>query len=244
MEISPQTLQGEALPVSLQALPEPPARLFLHGSLPSGPRVAVVGTRRPTPEALDYAAFLSSWLAERGVVILSGGAKGIDEAAHRGALAVSGGTVVVAPSSFDRPFPAKHGALYADIIARGGGYLSRFERGVRATRSHFFDRNGLLVALSDALIVVEAPLRSGSRNAAKWARRLQRPWFVVPSPPWNERGRGCILELQLGGRALAGPEEVLRVLAESRPTAASARVKPAEAAPPVWPALVDDGSLA
>jgi len=66
--------------------------------------------------------------------------------------------------------------------------------------------------LCDALIVVEAPVRSGARNAAKWARRLGRPCFVVPSPPWIESGRGCIAELQLGARALGGPEEVMQLL--------------------------------
>jgi DNA processing protein len=210
----PQVLEGGGLPRALLDMPEPPARLFLHGSLPEGPRVALVGTRRPTSQALAYAEFLASWLAARGVVILSGGAKGIDRAVHAGALA-SGLTVVVAPSSFDRPFPAKHRALFEEIVERGGGYLSRFESDTPARNHQFLERNGLLVALSDALVVVEAPLRSGARNAAKWARRLGRPYFVVPSPPWNERGRGCILELQLGARALAGPDEVLRALDES-----------------------------
>lgn len=209
----PRVLEGAALPRALLQLPEPPARLFLHGSLPPGPRVALVGTRHPTPEAVAYAEFLSSWLAARGVVILSGGAKGIDRAAHEGALA-SGLTVVVAPSSFDRPFPAKHRSLYEAIVEGGGGYLSRFECDMPARNHQFLDRNGLLVALSDALIVVEAPLRSGARNAAHWARRLGRPYFAVPSPPWNERGRGCILELQLGARALGAPDEILRALEE------------------------------
>jgi len=85
---------------------------------------------------------------------------------------------------------------------------------VEPRRHQFFERNSHLVALSHALIVVEAPLRSGARNAALWARRLQRRCFVVPSVPWNVRGLGCIAELQLGGRALASHEEVLRWLEE------------------------------
>jgi DNA processing protein len=196
-------------------LPEPPARLYLHGILPHGPRVAIVGTRCPTDPALEYAGYLARWLTERGIAVVSGGAKGIDAAAHEGALAASGSTLVVASSSFDRPFPSEHRQLFEDIVARGGGYLSRFERGVEPRRHQFLDRNGLMVALSQAVVVVEAPLRSGARNAAKWARRLSRPCFVVPSPPWNERGRGCILELQLGARALGEPEEVLRAIEES-----------------------------
>jgi DNA processing protein len=212
---TPQLLEGAALPFGLQHLPEPPARLYLHGVLPHGPRVAIVGTRCPTEGALEYAGYLAGWLTERGITVVSGGAKGIDAAAHQGALAASGSTLVVASSSFDRPFPSEHRQLFEDIVAHGGGYLSRFERGVEPRRHQFLDRNGLMVALSQAVVVVEAPLRSGARNAAKWARRLARPCFVVPSPPWNERGRGCILELQLGARALGEPEEVLRAIEES-----------------------------
>ena len=226
----PRVLEGEHLPPRLRDLPEPPARLFLHGALPSGLCVGIVGTRSPSPEAAGYAEELALWLATRGVAVLSGGAKGIDLAAHRGALAASGLTWVVAPSSFDRPFPAAHGALYAEVVQRGGGYLSRFERGVAADRPRFFERNGILVALCHALILVVAPLRSGARNAAKWARRLGRPCFVVPSAPWNERGRGCILELQLGARALAGPEEVLAALEASPGKPPGAEVAHAAAA--------------
>jgi DNA processing protein len=175
-----------------------------------------------------FAENLSSSLASRGVAIVSGGAKGIDAAAHRGALAASGATLVVAGSSLDRPFPAVHRRLYAEIIQRGGGYLSRFDAGVPARQHHFLDRNGILVALCDALVLVEAPVKSGGRNAAAWARLIQRPCFVVPSAPWNERGRGCILELQLGARALGSAGEVLGWLARERPSPSP----PAAHAPP------------
>jgi DNA processing protein len=210
----PQTLEGAALPPRVRDLPEPPARLYLRGALPRGPCVGIVGTRHPTPEALDYTQHFSSWLAQRGVAIVSGGAKGIDAAAHRGALAVSGVTLVVAPSSFDRPYPAEHHELFLEIVARGGGHVSPFEGGVDPRRHQFFERNALLVALCHALVVIEAPLRSGARNTVKWSRRLARTCFVVPSSPWNERGLGCIAELQRGARAIAAPSEVLGWLRE------------------------------
>lgn len=228
-----QRLEGTRLPPRLRELPEPPDRLFLHGALPAGPCVGVVGTRHPTPEAIDYAEHCASSLAARGVAIISGGAKGIDAAAHRGALSASGLTLVVAGSSLDRPFPASHAALYAEVLARGGGYLSRFETGIPARPHHFLERNAILVALCDALIVVEAPVRSGARSAARWARQLTRPCFVVPSAPWNEKGRGCILELQLGARALAGPSDVLEWLDDNR----QLPILPQPAAPPAGPSL-------
>jgi DNA processing protein len=204
-----QILEGATLPPDVRDLPKPPARLFLHGKAPLGPRVAIVGTREPTAEALSYGEELARQLADRGVAVLSGGAKGIDAGAHRGALRAAGVTLVVAPSSFDRPYPAEHRELFEEIVAAGGGYLSRFAQGVEARQHRFLERNALLAALCHVLVLVEAPLRSGARNAAAWARRLGRPCFVVPSAPWNERGRGCIAELQLGARLLAEPDDVL-----------------------------------
>ena len=209
-----RVLAGASLPPGLKDLSEPPAQIFVHGDIPRGPCVGIVGTRKPTPEARDYAAKLAFRLARRGVAIASGGAKGIDAAAHQGALDAGGVTLVVAPSSFEHPFPKEHGQLFAEIVAKGGAYVSPFATGVKARQDRFFLRNSYLVALSHALIIVEAPLRSGARNAAKWARQLQRPCFIVPAPPWNPKGRGCIAELQLGGRALSSYKDVLRWLDE------------------------------
>lgn len=209
---SVRMLAGASLPPRLNDLPAPPERMFLHGNLPGGHRVGVVGTRRASAEALEFATSLAGLLASHGVTVVSGGAKGIDAAAHRGALAASGKTLVVAPSSLDCPFPAEHRDLYAEIIASGGGYLSRFESGASAQRASFLERNGILVALCDALVLVEAPLKSGARNASAWARQLDRPCFVVPSAPWHVQGRGCIVELQLGARALGNPAEILEFL--------------------------------
>jgi DNA processing protein len=155
---------------------------------------------------------LAARLAERGVAIVSGGAQGIDAAAHEGALQVGGTTLVVAPSSFDCPFPEEHGELFERVVESGGAYISAYEANVQARPDRFLLRNSYLVALSQALIVVEAPIRSGARNAAKWARRLRRGFFVVPAVPWNVQGEGSIAELKLGGRPLGSYKDVLRWL--------------------------------
>jgi DNA processing protein len=220
-------------------LAEPPTQIFIHGNIPRGPCVGIVGTRTPTPEARDYAAKLAFRLSKRGVAIASGGAEGIDAAAHQGALDAGGVTLVVAPSSFDHPYPEEHAELFATIVAEGGAYVSPFATGVKARQHHFFLRNSWLVALSHALIIVEAPLRSGARNAAKWARQLQRPCFIVPAPPWNPHGRGCIAELQLGGRALSSYKDVLRWLDERQlhgvPQGRYDEQDPSSSAPPMAP---------
>lgn len=120
--------------------------------------------------------------------------------------------MVVAPSSFDQPYPEENAGLFAEIVAKGGACLSEHEHGVQPRRHHFFRRNWLLVALAHALVVVEAPLRSGARNAALCARRLQIPYFVVPSAPWSPTGSGCVAELQLGGLPLFNYKDVLKLL--------------------------------
>lgn len=224
-------LSGDLLPPRLRDLPEPPAALHLVGELPRGPSVAIVGTREPSPEAHAFARTLAHELARAGIIILSGGAQGIDSAAHEGALDAEGRTVVVAPAGFHKPFPAENRELFSRVVAAGSAYLSLLPPDEPAPRGIFFERNGCLVALAHAVVLVEARHRSGARNAAAWARRLGRPLLVVPSAPWISAGAGCILELRLGGRLCAGAPDVLRALEESlvippsqRAPAATARV--------------------
>jgi len=176
----------------------------------------MVGTRRPTAAGEQYARHLAGVLAKAGVAIASGGAEGIDTAAHLGALDVGGSTVVVAPSGFRRPYPEANAELFRQIVNAGGGFLSLVPADEPAIVSRFFCRNRILAALAHAVVLVESPWRSGARNATKHARNLGRAVFVVAHPPWNSRGRGWLTELALGARALGAPKEVLRYLAEQR----------------------------
>jgi DNA processing protein len=210
-----RVLSGDLLPPAVRELEEPPSELHLVGELPRGPSVAVVGTRAPSSEASNFARGLAGELARAGIIILSGGAEGIDAAAHEGALDGKGRTVVVAPAGFNKPFPPKNRELFHRIIAEGGAYLALLPPEEPAPRGIFFARNGCLVALAHAVVVVEAKHRSGARNAAAWARRLGRPLLAVPSAPWIPTGAGCILELRLGARVCSGSDDVLRALEES-----------------------------
>lgn len=199
-------------PARLLDLEEPPERLFLHGCWPDGPMVAVVGTRTPTREGEEFTRTFCRELASEGVVVSSGGALGIDSAAHRAALD-GGRAFVVSPSGFERPFPEANRELFREIVARGGGVVSDHDDHETASRSVFFRRNALLVALADVLVVVEAPFRSGARNAAKWGRRLGRPVYVVPHSPWNRRGGGWVEEHRLGARLCLSSRDILDELA-------------------------------
>jgi len=212
---APRELTGEWLPPRLRDLPSPPERLFLHGELPRGPAVAVVGTRDPSAEAVSFTRAFAAELAAEGVAILSGGAKGIDTAAHEGALDVGGVTVVVTPAGFSHPYPKENADLYKRVVSTGGAYLSLFPDDVVAGRPHFFARNSCLVALAHAVVVTQSPFISGAANAAKWARRLGRPLFVVPHSPWVTQGKGAIQELRRGGRPLDRSQEVLKLLRSS-----------------------------
>jgi DNA processing protein len=240
MPLPPErSLTGALLPSRLRDLPEPPPEIFVRGELPRGPAVAIVGTRHPSDEAERYAFELSAELATEGVCILSGGAEGIDTAAHEGTLAVGGITVVVAPAGFDRPFPERNRALFRRVVESGGAYLSLTRGEVGAGRAGFFLRNHCMAALAHVVVVVEAPFASGARNTAKWARRLGRQLFVCAAPPWHSNGRGCTLELALGARALGSPREILDRLAELRahPVRAPVALPHLDAAPARRPSL-------
>ena len=198
--------------------------------------MAIVGTRKATRSARRFARRLAAELSSAGVAILSGGAAGIDTEAHLGALDAGGPTVVVAPAGLERPFPPENALLFQRILQAGGAYLSARAPNEPADRGAFFPRNSLLAALAHALVVVEAPVRSGARNAAHCARRLGRPLLVAPAAPWNVRGRGCLLELGLGARMLSSFRDVLDVLAEQRLYPIPLGSRPADAvAEPVAP---------
>jgi DNA processing protein len=206
-------LTGAKYPARLRDLPKPPDVVFVAGELPHAPSVAIVGTRTPSDAAVVFARKLARDLAREGVAVISGGAKGIDTAAHQGALDADGATVVVGPSSFDRPYPDTNEALFAQIVGRGGAFLSEYDAGVTAQRHHFFARNSLLAAMADALVVVETRVRGGARNAAKAARELGRPVLAVPAAPWSPTGGGCILELKAGARVASSARDVLDAIA-------------------------------
>jgi DNA processing protein len=210
----PQAIRGSQIPLGIADLPRPPQQLYLTGSIPTLAMIAVVGTRRPTPEAEEFAENLARGIVGHGLAVVSGGAAGIDSAAHRGALAAGGQTLVVAPAGWTNPFPQHNRQLFERIVERGGGYLSLVEPETPPLSGNFFARNAVLVALAKATVVVQAPMRSGARNAAYAARKLGRLLYVVPSAPWVESGVGCILELRLGARPLGCLGDLLAGLAE------------------------------
>lgn len=177
-------------PRRLASLPSRPllrVRGVLHDERP---HVAIVGTRAASIEAATFAEELGESLARRGVVVVSGGARGIDAAAHIGALAGEGSTVVVLGTGIDVTYPPEHAPLFARIVERGGALVSAVPDGSPPVPHAFVARNTWIAALADHVVVVEAPARSGALATARVARRLGRALSVVPAHPSSARAEG------------------------------------------------------
>ena len=142
----------------------------------------------------------------------SGGAVGIDAAAHRGALDAGGVSVAVVPTGLDHCYPKDHRALYDEIVDKGGAIVSPFVHSQEAAPYTFLQRNAVMAALTMATVVVEAPIKSGARSTAGAARRLRRPLFIVAAAPWEKKCEGNLLELRLRGTTAFDEGELMRAL--------------------------------
>jgi DNA processing protein len=152
--------------------------------------VAVVGSRSASPYGVHVAAEMGADLAERGWLVVSGGAFGIDAAAHRGALAAEGSTLAVLAFGIDIAYPRAHLGLFSEIAAEGL-LVSEVPPGVTPIRSRFLVRNRVIAALTRGTVVVEAGLRSGATNTATHARALSRAVMFVPGPVTSQMSAGC-----------------------------------------------------
>ena len=172
----------------------PPLALWVRGTADLSAvgirSVAVVGSRAATAYGEHVASEFSYGLAQREVVVVSGGAYGIDAAAHRGALAAGGASVLVSAGGLDRPYPSGHRNLY-DRTAEQGLLISERPPGSAPHRQRFLSRNRLIAALGTATLVVEAASRSGALNSAGYARDLGRPVLAVPGPVTSAMSAGC-----------------------------------------------------
>ncbi len=188
--------------------------LWIHGdpSAMASPLVAVIGTRDADPAGVATTRRLAIELARAGVGVLSGGALGVDAAAHEGALMASGRTVVVLPAGFNHWYPKRHTGLYRAVVESGGVLVSQFSPETPPTRWTFPKRNVLLATLADIVVVVQAPAASGALIAAEEARRLGRRVMAVPSHPGDRRGEGCLLLLRTGAPACVCARDVLDLL--------------------------------
>ncbi|MEJ7601547.1 MAG: DNA-processing protein DprA [Kofleriaceae bacterium] len=158
--------------------------IYLRGPVPAdGPAVAIVGSRAASGTGMNHAHQLARHLTARGIHVVSGGAVGIDGASHRGALAAGGTTTVVLGHGLDLAYPSRHAPMFGEVLAAGGSLVSLVADGTPPLAALFPQRNQLIAALADVVIVVEADLRSGSLSTAHAARKFGRVVAAWPGTP-------------------------------------------------------------
>jgi DNA processing protein len=205
-----------AYPTSLHDLADPPAQLRVAGNVPDLTcAVAIVGTRSADDAALDFAFALARDLVSAGWVVVSGAARGIDGAAHRGALTI-GHTLAVLGSGLARPYPPEHAGLLADVV-KNGAVVTELGDSCPPLPARFLQRNRIIAALARAVVVVSAPRHSGAVNTARHAMALKRQVFCVPGAPWDPRFAGSLALLREGAMVCTSPSDVLSVAARGGP---------------------------
>lgn len=201
-----------AYPPRLAAIPDPPPLLWINGAgaVLAQPVIAIVGSRYATPSSLDVARTLARDLAGMGVVIASGLARGVDEAAHRGALD-GGTTIAVLGCGLDRIYPPEHGPL-AQVIAATGAIVSELPPWAEPRPDHFPRRNRIISGLALGVVVVEASLRSGSLITARCAADQGREVMAVPGTALGLRHKGSHSLIRDGAALVETADDVLAAL--------------------------------
>lgn len=201
-------------PPQLEAIPQPPAALFVAGD-PAwllGPQVAIVGSRSATAQGLATARDFARTLGRAGLTITSGMADGIDGAAHAAAIDAGVATVAVVGTGADVVYPRKHRELAAKIVERGA-IVSEFPLGTEARPGHFPRRNRLIAGLALGTLVVEAGLQSGSLITARLAAEGGKEVFALPGSIHNPLAKGCHRLIRDGARLVETAAEVIEALA-------------------------------
>lgn len=208
----PRTLRpGDGpYPGLLAQIPDRPRELRVRGDLRGEVRrAAIVGTRDPDAYGLELARQIASGLARAGVSVVSGGARGIDGAAHRAALEAGGHTVAVLGTGVDVPYPAQHRALFEDILRAGGAIASELPDGAKPLRHHFPARNRIISGLAEVVVVVQSREKSGALITAERARGQGRPVLAVPGDAREPLSAGPHGLLRAGARLVGSAADVL-----------------------------------
>jgi DNA processing protein len=200
-------------PALLNCIADPPPVLWIRGSgaVLSRPAVAVVGSRAATTYALDVGGRLAGELANRGVVVVSGLARGVDSAAHRGCLEAGGATAAVLGSGLDRVYPPEHENL-SQTIAKQGVVISELGPGAVPLSENFPLRNRIISGISLAVVVVEASEKSGSLITARCAMEQGRDVMAVPGSVLTGRNRGSHSLLKDGAKVVETADDILEEL--------------------------------
>jgi DNA processing protein len=204
------SMDDPSYPSRLKEIYDPPLVLYVRGEAEvlTRPGLAMVGTRHPTPYGSGMAERLACDLAAQGLVIISGMARGVDTAAHRGAIAAKGTTIAVFGTGVDEIYPKENSRLSEQILALGGALISEFRLGTFAAPQNFPIRNRILSGMSCGVLVVEAAEYSGTRITARCALEQNRDVFAVPGNVTNKNSWGPNTLIKQGAKLVATWEDV------------------------------------
>jgi DNA processing protein len=204
------SLDDPSYPPRLKEIYDPPLVLYIRGNTEvlTKPGLAMVGTRHPTPYGSGMAERLACDLAAQGLVILSGMARGVDTASHRGALTAKGKTAAVFGTGVDVIYPKENSRLSEQILALGGALISEFPMGTFPAPQNFPIRNRILSGMSIGVLVVEAAEYSGTRITARCALEQNRDVFAVPGNVTNKNSWGPNTLIKQGAKLVATWEDV------------------------------------
>ncbi len=230
---------GSAIELVLQGTTPAVSQLFVQcadiDELLQRPRVAIVGSRRVSPYGREVTHRFAHELAQAGVVIVSGLALGVDAVAHEAALEAGGLTLAVLPGGLGSVYPASHHNLARRIVAQGGALLSEYESHIRPHKYHFVERNRIVSGISDALLITEAAIDSGTMHTARFALEQGKDVLAVPGNITSPTSAGTNNLLQSGAGVATSTQDVLDALG----VAAQPLKKQVEASSPAEQCILD-----
>jgi DNA processing protein len=216
MKVKNLTINDSAYPSKLRDIPSPPKELFYIGAEPASwldrPKVAIVGSRGVSAYGQQVTAQLATELTERGVVIVSGLALGVDGIAHQACLKAGGTTVAVLANGLEKIYPASHTQLGLSILEQGGTIFSEYEAGMPGFKQNFIARNRIVAGLSDALLITEATDRSGTLHTAKFALEQGRDVLAVPGNITSPNSVGTNNLIKSGATPVTGIDDIMYAL--------------------------------
>ena len=209
------TLGDTSFPPALLEMADPPLMLYVLGDLRAlghPQKLAVVGSRNPTPQGQANARQFATAMGEAGLCIVSGLALGVDGAAHEGALEAGAPTLAVVGTGLDRVYPKRHLDLAHRIAAQGGALISEYPLGTPPLPAHFPQRNRIIAGLAKGTLVVEAAVQSGSLITARLAAEQGREVFAIPGSIHAPQSRGCHALIRQGAKLVESAQDILEDL--------------------------------
>lgn len=208
------TKEDYLFPIKMSRYDSSPQKLYYIGNINNNSKlkIAIIGTRKALQENIAITKEISSKLASNNITIISGLAIGIDSAAHKGALSVNGKTWAVMGHGLDIIYPQSNTRLAEKIIQSGGAIISEYKKGVPPYSFNFLNRNKIICAISDAIVLIQAPLKSGAISTATFALKLNIPVFVIPGPAKSYDFEGSNQIIRNGGKLITGWKDLFNDL--------------------------------